>query len=186
MDIVVSEISSFDLKEPAQYCCWDLLALCTDYDGDHFYTQNDYVYLILRVVAGVIILPYGLQKLFGWFPPLGGGIGIRETIADFKAKKLPKCIAWLVIITQAFGSIGLIIGCLGRIAALGNFIIFALAILIHAPDGWSMNWNGKKKGEGIEYFILLLSILLIIILKGSGAWSVDYWFFHCMLPSKNF
>jgi putative oxidoreductase len=143
-----------------------------------FYTSNDYVPLILRVVAGVIILPYGMQKLFGWFPPLGGGIGIKGTLADFKAKKVPVLIAWLVILAQTLGSIGLIIGCLGRVAALGNFIIFAAAIVVHAPDGWAMNWTGRKKGEGIEYFILLLSILLIIIIKGSGAWSVDYWITH--------
>lgn len=148
-------------------------------------TQHDYICFMLRVVAGLIILPYGLQKIFGWFPPLGGGIGIEGTIADFKAKKLPALIAWLVIIAQVFGSIGLIIGCLGRVAALGNFIIFASAIFVHAPDGWSMNWTGRKKGEGVEYFILLLSILFVIILKGSGAWSVDYWLFHFILPGKH-
>ena len=33
-------------------------------------TDNDYVYLFLRVVAGIIIFPYGMQKLFGWFDDL--------------------------------------------------------------------------------------------------------------------
>lgn len=164
----------------------NLLALFADMMETIFYTQDDYVYLILRAVAGLVILPYGLQKLFGWFPPLGGGVGIKETIANFKAKKLPVYIAWLVIIAQVFGSIGLIIGCLGRVAALGNFIIFASAVVVHASEGWSMNWTGKKKGEGVEYFILLLSILLIIILKGSGALSVDYWLYHCIIKGKNF
>jgi putative oxidoreductase len=36
-----------------------------------------------------------------------------------------------------------------------------------------MNWTGEKKGEGIEYFVMLLSILFVIIIKGSGAVSVD-------------
>jgi putative oxidoreductase len=84
-------------------------------------------------------------------------------------------IAWLVIIGQSFGSIALLLGCLGRIAAAGNFIIFAGALLVHAPDGWAMNWIGKKNGEGIEYFILLLSILLVIMIKGSGPLSIDNW-----------
>jgi putative oxidoreductase len=138
-------------------------------------TENDYVYLILRLVAGIIIFPYGMQKLFGWFDNFGGGIGIKDTLLQMKTKKVPLFIAWLVIIGQSLGSIALIAGCLGRVAAMGNFIIFLGALFVHLPDGWTLNWLKNKKGEGIEYFILLLAILLIIILKGSGAFSIDYW-----------
>jgi putative oxidoreductase len=138
-------------------------------------TENDYVYLILRVVAGIIIFPYGMQKVFGWFDNLGGGVGIKETLTQMEAKKIPVFISWLVILGQSAGSIGLILGCLGRVAALGNFIIFLGALFVHLPEGWTLNWLKNKKGEGIEYFILLLAILLIIILKGSGALSIDYW-----------
>ena len=138
-------------------------------------TSNDYTLLFLRIVAGVIIFPYGVQKLFGWFEDLGGGVGIAASLKTFKQKKIPKFIAWLVIIGQAFGSFGLILGCMGRVAALGNFIIFTGALITHLPEGWALNWLGKKKGEGIEYFILLLSLLLVVIFKGSGALSVDYW-----------
>jgi len=38
-----------------------------------------------------------------------------------------------------------------------------------------MNWFGKKNGEGIEYHVLLLSLLLIVIVRGSGAMSIDCW-----------
>jgi putative oxidoreductase len=38
-----------------------------------------------------------------------------------------------------------------------------------------MNWFGKKNGEGIEYHVMLLALLLIVILKGSGAMSIDLW-----------
>jgi putative oxidoreductase len=138
-------------------------------------TNNDYVCLFLRIVAGIIIFPYGMQKLFGWFDNLGGGVGIKGSLEQLRAKKIPALIAWLIIIGQSFGSIALIFGCFGRIAAGGNFIIFAGALIVHAPDGWTMNWLGKKKGEGIEYFIMLLSILLVIIFKGSGAMSIDIW-----------
>ena len=33
----------------------------------------------------------------------------------------------------------------------------------------------EKKREGIEYFVLLLSLLLVVIVKGSGAMSIDLW-----------
>ena len=38
-----------------------------------------------------------------------------------------------------------------------------------------MNWFGEKKGEGIEYHVMLFSLLLIVIVRGSGAMSIDYW-----------
>lgn len=141
---------------------------------DILQTENDYVYLILRLAAGIIIFPYGMQKLFGWFDDLGGGIGIKETLLQMKAKKIPAFITWMIIAGQSLGSLALIIGCFGRIAATGNFIIFSGALFVHLPEGWTLNWLKKKKGEGIEYFVLLLTILLIIVLKGSGAFSVDY------------
>jgi len=135
----------------------------------------------LRVVAGIIIFPYGMQKLFGWFDNLGGGVGIKQTLEQLNARKIPAFIAWLIIIAQSAGSVALIVGCLGRVAAAGNFIIFTGALIVHAPDGWTMNWLGKKKGEGIEYFILLLSILLVIIIKGSGALSIDLLLFSKLI-----
>lgn len=138
-------------------------------------TDNDYVYLFLRVVAGIVIFPYGMQKLFGWFGDLGGGIGIKAVLKNLEAKKIPVWIGCLVIIGQSLGSIALVLGCFGRIAAAGNFIIFTGALIVHAPDGWALNWLGKKKGEGVEYFVLLLAVLLVIIIKGSGAFSIDLW-----------
>src|SRR5260221_13975950 len=116
-----------------------------------------------------------MQKLLGWFDDLGGGIGIKGSLRQLRAKRIPVWIGWLIILGQSFGSIALIFGCLGRIAAAGNFLIFTGALIVHAPDGWTLNWLGKKKGEGIEYFVLLLSVLLIIVIKGSGALSIDLW-----------
>lgn len=138
-------------------------------------TDGNYVYLFLRLVAGIIIFPYGMQKLLGWFNDFGGGVGVKASLAQFKQKNIPSFIAWLIIIGQSLGSVALIIGFAGRIAAAANFLIFAGALVNHSPGGWVMNWTGKKKGEGIEYFVMLLSLLLVIILKGSGPVSIDLW-----------
>jgi putative oxidoreductase len=67
------------------------------------------------------------------------------------------------------------VGFLGRIAAGGLFIIFTGALVVHLPNGWTMNWFGEKNGEGIEYHVILLSLLLAVITKGSGAMSIDLW-----------
>jgi putative oxidoreductase len=139
-------------------------------------TDSDYVYTFLRIIAGIIVFPYGMQKLFGWFSaPEFGVPGISGSLGQLTARNIPKFIAWLIIIGQSFGSIALMFGFLGRIAAGGLFIIFTGALIVHLPDGWTLNWFGSKKGEGIEYFVLLLSVLLVIVLKGSGALSIDCW-----------
>ena len=138
-------------------------------------TNTDFIYLFLRVIAGVIIFPYGMQKLFGWFEDLGGGVGIRETLINMRSKRIPFGIAWSVIIGQSLGSIALLVGLLGRVAAAANFIIFTGALIVHLRDGWALNWIGRKKGEGIEYFVMLLSILMVVAIKGSGPVSVDAW-----------
>ena len=115
-------------------------------------TTDDYTLLFLRMVAGIIIFPYGMQKLLGWFDDFGGGVGIQESLKRIKQKNIPASVGWLIIIGQSFGSIALILGCLGRVAALGNFIIFTGAMITHSPDGWTMNWTGKKKGKALNSF----------------------------------
>ena len=138
-------------------------------------TNADNVTAVLRIVSGIIIWPYGMQKLLGWFDEMGIKVGIKGTLEEMAEKKIPKAIAWLIIIGQSFGSIALIVGFLGRLAAGGLFIIFTGALINHLPNGWTMNWFGKKNGEGIEYHVLLMALLLAVIINGSGAMSADLW-----------
>jgi putative oxidoreductase len=131
------------------------------------HTEPDYVTLLLRVIAGIIILPYGLKKL-GWLKGPG-----NNSFSKMREMGVPLLLSWLITIAQTLGAIALLVGFLGRIAAAGNLVIMFGAMLYHVKDGWSMNWYGEKKGEGIEYFVMLLGILLAIIINGSGAWSID-------------
>jgi putative oxidoreductase len=125
----------------------------------------------LRIVTGLIVFPYGVQKLFGWFE----GPGIDGSLKDLDSRKIPRSIAWLIIIGQSFGSVAILSGFLSRVAAGALFVISIGALIVHSRDEWMMNWFGKKKGEGTEYFVMLRSLLLLIILKGPGALSVDLW-----------
>jgi putative oxidoreductase len=116
-------------------------------------SDSDYVYTFLRIIAGIVVFPYGMQKLFGWFSAPGfGAPGIKGSLEQLTARKIPKFIAGLIIIGQSFGSMALVSGFLGRVAAGGLFIIFTGALIVHLPEGWTLNWFGSKKGEGIEYF----------------------------------
>lgn len=132
------------------------------------HTDKSYQSLIARIASGAIILPYGLLKL-----GFNNGVGVQGTLEDFRRRKLPVFIGWLVIISQSLGSVALLTGFFSRIAAAGAIIIFTGAFFVHLPDGWMLNWYMKKKGEGVEYFVLLLALLWIVLIYGSGFFSLD-------------
>lgn len=134
-----------------------------------FLTGDDYSITFLRILLGVIMFPHGAQKVLGWY----GGAGIKGTMNHMRDVGIPPIIAWLTVIGQFFGSIALITGCCTRFAGAGIFIIMTGAMFVNIPNGWLMNWTGRKKGEGVEYFALLLGINLVIILKGSGPIAID-------------
>jgi putative oxidoreductase len=82
--------------------------------------------------------------------------------------------AFLAILAEFAGSLGLIVGLLGRVAAFGiacNMVVATL--LVHLPNGFFMNWSGQQAGEGFEFHLLAFGIALAIIIRGSGAMSVD-------------
>jgi putative oxidoreductase len=87
---------------------------------------------------------------------------------------IPAIFAFLAICAEFLGGIGLIVGTLGRIAAFGIACNMVVALLlVHAQFGFFMNWTGQQKGEGIEYHLLAIAIAIVLMIKGSGAFSVD-------------
>lgn len=136
-----------------------------------FDTEDAWSNLILRVFLGVIMFPHGAQKLLGWF----GGGGYAGTMGYFTEKLgIAAVLAFLVIMVEFFGSLGLIVGFLSRIAALGILVDMIGAIwLVHWPNGFFMNWFGKKAGEGFEFHLLVIAISAAILFSGAGKWSLD-------------
>jgi putative oxidoreductase len=135
-----------------------------------FKTPPDVGLLILRLALAIFFFPHGAQKMLGWF----GGQGPAATVGYFGHMGIPALFAWLAILAEFLGAIGLFVGLLGRIAALGILSNMAVAIaLVHSKNGFFMNWQGNKTGEGFEYHILAIAIALVIIIRGSGLWSLD-------------
>ena len=131
-----------------------------------FRTDNDASALVARLALGIVIL----QKLLGMF----GGPGFTPTVDYFVSSGLPAFLAVLIIIGESFGALGLILGFLSRLAALGIAIIMLGAILtVHIQFGFFMNWAGTQAGEGFEFHILAIGLALVVLLKGGGLWSVD-------------
>jgi putative oxidoreductase len=88
--------------------------------------------------------------------------------------KLPWIVAFLVITIEFFGSVGLLIGFATRIWAAGFLAIMIGAIMTtNFKNGLFMNWFGNQTGEGYEYHLLVIGICVVLMLQGSGRWSVD-------------
>jgi putative oxidoreductase len=136
-----------------------------------FQTDDSWTGLILRLTLGLVIFPHGAQKLLGWY----GGFGFDGTLGFFTGTMgLPWIIAFLIIMGESFGSLGLLVGFLTRFSAASIGVIMLGAItLVHWPNGFFMNWFGKQAGEGFEYHLLVLGIAIVLTIVGGGRWSVD-------------
>jgi putative oxidoreductase len=134
-------------------------------------TTGDPVITISRLVLGVVFFAHGAQKALGWF----GGYGFSATMGFFTQQAhIPAPLAFLAICAEFLGGIGLILGFLGRVAAFGIACNMVVAVaMVHRHFGLFANWAGNQKGEGIEFHLLAIAIALAILIKGSGAASID-------------
>lgn len=130
--------------------------------GRYYEFTSDLAYLVVRVTAGVFVILHGWTKvtvtphagLTAYFAKLG------LEPAGFWAYYIPfneTVVAGLVVI-----------GLWTRPAALLLVIEFVvLIVLVHAPRGWGMALNG------VEYPLFWELMLIAILLRGGGPWSVD-------------
>ena len=134
-------------------------------------TDNDIATTILRLVVGVVFFAHGAQKMLGWF----GGYGFSGTMGFFTGMMhIPAPFAFLAIAAEFFGGLGLIFGLLTRVAAFGIFCNMVVAVaMVHHNFGLFMNWTGAQKGEGYEYHLLVLAIMVFLMIRGAGTASVD-------------
>ena len=124
-------------------------------------------YPIIRFFTGLMAVPHGAQKLFGWFG--GGGLqGTAEFFATGLGLEPGMFFAVLVGATEFFGGLLLALGFLTRPAAVAATILLAVAAFkVHLANGFFV-MNG-----GYEYALLWGLITLAIAFRGGGALSVD-------------
>jgi len=134
-------------------------------------TESAWTPTVARLALGVVMLPHGLQKTLGWF----GGYGFTNTMHWFTdTMHVPWIFGFAAILAESLGALALLAGFLSRAAAFGVGAVFLTAVaLVHAPNGFFMNWSVAQAGEGVEYFILGLALVAIVLVQGGGAASVD-------------
>ncbi len=142
-------------------------------------TDGNWGETVARVSLGAVMIPHGAQKLLGWF----GGPGFRGTMGWFTEQAgIPAPLAVLVILAESLGAAALVMGVAGRFMAGGIALVMAGAIFMgHHENGFFMNWFGTMQGEGFEYHLLAIGLALVVMIRGSGAFSVDRWLFRRFL-----
>ena len=120
---------------------------------------------LVRVATGLLLVPHGAQKLFGWF----GGYGIDATGQFFATKLgLPASLAVVAGIIEFFGGLLLAAGIATRLMAALVFGLMAVAVVqVHLPAGFF--WIDG----GYEYPLLWGILALSYVMRGGGRYSVD-------------
>ncbi len=127
---------------------------------------------VARVALGVVMFPHGAQHALGWF----GGYGFAGTFGWMTGTLgIPGPLAALAIVTELLAPLALVLGLGGRVAAAGIFGLMAVAASTHVANGFFMNWFGTLPagGEGFEFHLLAAALALVVVLAGSGSWSLD-------------
>lgn len=141
-------------------------------------TREDWGPAVARLALGVVILPHGLQMTVGAFEGSGFSGGMHHFTVELG---FPAFLGGLAIVAESFGALGLIVGLLSRVAAFGIACVMAVAaVTVHLEVGFFMNWFGRLPAgaEGFEYHLLALGLALIVMIEGSGAFSIDRMLVH--------
>lgn len=137
-----------------------------------FATHDSIGPLLVRVALGSVMFAHGAQKVLGWW----GGLGLEGTFAAFEqGYGLPPWLTVLPMAAEFLGGLLLVVGALGRLAALAIAVdmIVAMAVGGHVANGFFMNWAGQQPGEGFEFHLLAIGMALALLVEGSGAASID-------------
>jgi putative oxidoreductase len=137
-----------------------------------FRTTRDPVVAVVRLTVALVLFPHGAQHVLGWF----GGYGFGGTLGWMTdTLGFPAPLAVLALLTEIAAPVALLLGAGGRLAALGVVGLMLGALSTHVANGFFMNWFGTLPAgqEGFEYHVLMIALALVVVVRGSGAWSLD-------------
>lgn len=129
-------------------------------DHDRHGTLSVLALTLLRVAVGGIFVVHGSMKLGD----------ISGTAAGFAQAgiPMPELAVYLAILGEFFGGLGLLLGALTPLAAMGPVLVMACAIwFVHRGNGL-LNQN-----NGWEWPLTLLLVCLFFSVHGPGPISID-------------
>ena len=113
---------------------------------------------ILRIVAGLLFMQHGVQKLFGWLGGFGPEGGTAPLFSMFG----------LAGVLEVFGGLLIVLGLFTRPVALVLVVeMLAAYIIAHLPQGFWPILNGGEPA------LLYAAIYLFMAAAGSGRFAID-------------
>ncbi len=123
------------------------------------------VHTALRMVVGIVFAAHGWQKL--------AALDVWKELVMLLGIPAPGFMAWLAVLAEFLGGIGLILGAFTRLAALAIAIDMVVAIVtVHAGHGLLL------QGGGLEYPLVMLALMTFFFVAGAGPYSLDAAFRH--------
>jgi putative oxidoreductase len=135
-------------------------------------TTPDGAATVARLVLALVMFPHAVQHSTGGF----GGFGYAGMMKYFASLKIPAPFGFAAIAAEVLAPLALALGIAGRVAAASIAAVMAVAVAtVHLPNGFFMNWLGNHRGEGFEYHLLAIALAAVVMIRGSGRWSIDRW-----------
>jgi uncharacterized membrane protein YphA (DoxX/SURF4 family) len=114
----------------------------------------------LRIYLGVALVIKGIYFVMNMqeIESMMGSIGLFEN-----------SLAWYVVFVHVVGGFSLALGLGTRIASILNItVLMGAVIFVHSAEGLF------SKGQGMEFSLFVLFALFLVLWRGSGKVSVDY------------
>jgi putative oxidoreductase len=116
--------------------------------------QHDKLYVVFRVLVGLMFFLHGAGKLFGWF----GGNKIASLAS----------LMGVAGVVEFAGGLAIALGFFSRLGALGGAVVMIVAYFkVHFPGGWNPLAN---KGE---LALLYFAAMLVIMAHGNKKYSLE-------------
>jgi putative oxidoreductase len=127
-----------------------------------YYPQgSEWGYLLLRVTAGLMLIPHVWPKLMMGPAAVAAGVMTRRGVEPALAA------AYAVIILEVVGAICITLGLFTRPIALLLVLEFIVIVKVHAVGGWGVGSGGS------EFAFLWMIVYVFIMLRGGGPYSLD-------------
>jgi putative oxidoreductase len=130
--------------------------------GRYYGLTSDLAYVLVRLTVGLMLLPHGWTKV-----SVGGIAGVSGYFARLHLEPA-LLFTLLAMFNETIGGVLIAIGLFTRpVAALLVIEFLILLFVVHIPRGYGMALNGA------EFPLMWLLMLVVILLRGGGPYSLD-------------
>src|ERR1051326_3254341 len=136
--------------------------------GSYYDKTRDLSWLVVRLTAGGMLLVHGIIKLStSSITAFATGSMARRGIEPAVAA------AYLVFFTETIGAVCIILGLFTRLFAAMAVIEFLVIIFVAHWGGGFAGFQWSRQGGGWEYPLFWGLILVAILMRGGGPYSLD-------------